>query len=212
MSMECLNFSDQEVQDQQSRIARCLRNIEELGGNYEVAVTEESIPTPLGKRPLQFFHYYIENDLYPPPELLRYLDKCFQAFLNGEKSLDAAFGLQRKKGRPATKSAVESREREDWIAIQVDSLVNGRTSPLHVELRKRLLEASAAGHSDSEDLTPEPFTVDRACREVSEVFKLSIKQVERIYYAKRDQLELGRRVAKQASERERPPVGPKSEH
>ena len=75
------------------------RNISKIQGIEDVERTYEKSTTAIEQ-----FQYFIDMGLFPTPEILTCLERCFQAYLDaeGEISLDEAFFGQKHKKKTST--------------------------------------------------------------------------------------------------------------
>lgn len=55
-----------------------------------------------------------------PPELLHHLRDAFRAFLDGEKTIEAALGIARKKGRPKADPDIRGQMATEILRLRLD--------------------------------------------------------------------------------------------
>jgi hypothetical protein len=59
-----------------------------------------------------------------PPELLRHLRDAFRAFLNDEKTIEAALGIARKTGRPRADPEIRMQMAEAILRLRLDGMAH----------------------------------------------------------------------------------------
>lgn len=89
--------------------------------NFIACDIREGVASPEdARRLLECFCNAFDDRVSFPPELLHHLRDAFRAFLDGEKTIEAALGIARKKGRPKADPEMRGQMATEILRLRLD--------------------------------------------------------------------------------------------